>query len=99
MARREDRGPGKITDEQRRECAAVHREATALAKYFDRHGLNFSATIAEATEPSHPFRARPAGLREARNDLLEMTVDLPPSDLRGSWTAAWPTYLGAMAAV
>ena len=71
-----------ITDEQRREWAAVHREAMALAKYFDRHGLNYSATIAEATEPSHPFRARLAGLREARNDLLEMTVDLPPSELR-----------------
>ena len=40
-------------------------------------GLNFGASIAAATEAAHPFGARIVSLREACNDLLEMTIDLP----------------------
>jgi hypothetical protein len=71
-----------ITDEQRAQWSAVHRQALVLAEFFDRKDLPLAAAIRQAAEPAHPFASRLAGLREALADLLEMSANLPPGDLR-----------------
>lgn len=72
-----ERMPREITDAQREQWAAVHREVMALAQYFERHTPGVTAAAEDAREPRQPFRSALAGLREARNDLLECSEDLP----------------------
>lgn len=80
-----------ITDEQRDQWSSVHRQALALAEFFDRKAVQVSSVVSRpamasairvAAEPSQPFARRFAGLREALSDLLEMSSYLPTADLR-----------------
>ena len=72
----------EITEDQRKQWSAVHRQALTLAAFFDRKGLALTAAVRAAAEPSHPFGSRLAGLREALADMLEVSSDLVADDLR-----------------
>jgi hypothetical protein len=67
-----------ITPEQRAEWDQVFREARALAGALAKLEpalAGLAPAIEAAREPGHPFRQRLSGLREARNDLLEIAGD------------------------
>jgi hypothetical protein len=71
-----------LTDRQRQEWVAVHRETLALAGFMVRYVPKLSEAIRKTAEPRHPFSSYLAGLKEARKDLLEMASDLTGHEIR-----------------
>lgn len=71
-----------LTEKQRQEWAAVHRDTLALAGFMDRYVPKLSEAIRKTEVPRHPFSSYLAGLKEARKDLLEMASDLAGPELR-----------------
>src|SRR5262245_14680292 len=73
-----------ITEEQRREWASVHEQVLALAEFFDSRSKDpqLALAIQAVAEPTQPYRARLAALREALVDMLEASSDLRSDDLR-----------------
>jgi len=71
-----------LTEKQRQEWSAVYRETLALAGFMDRYVPKLSESIRKAEEPRRPFSSYLAGLKESKNDLLEMAAELTGPELR-----------------
>lgn len=71
-----------FTEEQRQAWSAVHGEVLALSEFMERYVPGVSEAIRHSQEPRHPFGRHLSGLKEARNDLLEMVSDLSGAELR-----------------